>query len=236
MADGRPSPAELRARRPQLSAGAAALPADERAAALELLAGRGVPMVHVDVMDEEFAGRAVGSADLVADLRTPLLKDVHLMVAEPRPQIARYVAAGADAITVHVEAADPVGALEEIGSLGGPGPVLRGIAAWPTTPLADLIPLIGLADLVLVLGVSLDDRGSGPFEVGLQRMRELSAGGRRPLLSFDGGVTPDNAGLVAAAGCDLVVSGSGIFAADDPVAALDRTLAALDSVGAARSR
>ncbi len=230
MASRHPLVAELRGSSPQLSAGVAAVATEDRPAALRMLAQRAVPMVHVDVMDEGFAGRIAGSAELVAGLDTSLLKDVHLMVADPAAEVGRYAAAGADAITVHIEAQNPAGALEEIGShrVGDDGgrPVLRGLALWPETPLTEVMTLIELTDLVLVLGVSLADRRHGLFDFGVERVRELAALEQRPLISYDGGVTPENAAEVAVSGCDLVVSGRGIFGAADPAAALDRMLAA----------
>ena len=102
--------------------------------ALELLQKTGVGMIHVDVMDGCFCPQMTVGAPYVQGLRTPLFKDVHLMVQEPLDKLPDYVAAGADMITVHVEAAVHIHrVLQRLGHHGAlpRGPIGASSAGWP---------------------------------------------------------------------------------------------------------
>jgi len=199
------------------------LPADlmNLGAELTMLEEAGVGVVHVDVMDGCFCPQMTGGPPYVKGLRTPMLKDVHLMVREPLDKLAGYVAAGADMITVHVEAAVHIHrVLQRLGgmehSAGPERGIVRGLALNPGTPLEWLTPaLLDEVDMVSLLAV--DPGWSGQrFAPGtltrVARAKELiAASGRDILLCVDGGITRDNIAEVAAAGVDIVAAGSAVF-------------------------
>jgi ribulose-phosphate 3-epimerase len=188
---------------------------------LALLEGAGVGMVHVDVMDGCFCPALTVGPPYVKGLRTPLLKDVHLMVHEPLDRLGDYVAAGADAITVHVESAVHIHrVLQRLGSMessaGAERGLVRGLALNPGTALEWLTaPLLDEVELVVLLAV---DPGWGGQTLAptiysrVAAVKELIAATNRDiLLSVDGGVTRDNVAGLAAAGADIVVTGSAVF-------------------------
>ncbi len=216
--------AKLRSLCPTLSVGTLTADLLHLGAELELLERAGVGIVHVDVMDGCFCPQMTVGPPYVRGLRTSLLKDVHLMVKEPLDKLADYVAAGADIVTVHVEAAVHIHrVLQRLGSLehsAGPGRgVVRGLALNPGTPLEWLSPLLDEIDMVVVLGVDPGFSGQrlAPNTLSrIARVRELiAATGREILVCADGGITKDNVAEVAAAGADLVVSGSAVFDGTD---------------------
>ena len=156
----------------------------------------------------------------VRALRTPLVKDVHLMIDEPLRTIRDYVEAGADLVTIHPEACTHVHrVLQELGALphaADPGRrVMRGVALNPGTPLAVLEPLIGDLELIMLLAVNPGWGGQKFIPSTFDRIAQvkaLIAGAPNPIaLAVDGGVTRDNIGAVAATGVDLIVTGSAVF-------------------------
>lgn len=212
--------ARLRALCPTISVGTLTADLMNLGAELELLERVGVGLVHVDVMDGCFCPPMTVGPVYVKGLRTRLLKDVHLMIQEPLSKLADYVHAGAGIVTVHVEAAVHIHrVLQRLGSLGagegGERKVVRGLALNPGTPLEWLPPLLDEIDMVVILGV---DPGWSGQELApntcrrIAKVREMVADARRDILvCADGGITRDNVGEVAAAGADLVVSGSAVF-------------------------
>ena len=211
----------LRSLCPTVSVGL--LPADlmNLGAELAMLEEAGAGVVHVDVMDGCFCPQMTVGPPYVKGLRTPMLKDVHLMVREPLDKLAGYVDAGADMITVHVEAAVHIHrVLQRLGgmehSAGPERGIVRGLALNPGTPLEWLTPaLLDEVDMVSLLAV--DPGWSGQrFAPGtltrVARAKELiAASGRDILLCVDGGITRDNIAEVAAAGVDIVAAGSAVF-------------------------
>lgn len=187
---------------------------------LELLERAGIGIVHVDVMDGCFCPQMTVGPPYVRGLRTPLLKDVHLMVREPLEKLGDYVAAGADIVTVHVESAVHIHrVLQRLGTLehsaGKQGGVVRGLAFNPGTPLEWMEPLLEEIDMVVILGVDPGWSGqrlaSNTFSR-IARAKEIVArSGKEILVCADGGITKENIGDIAAAGADLVVTGSAVF-------------------------
>jgi ribulose-phosphate 3-epimerase len=184
----------------------------------------GARVIHVDVMDGDFVPPitigplvAASIADQVHDAGGVL--DVHLMIERPARQVAEFAGAGADCITVHVEA-DPhsnrtLGAIREAGCLAG-------IALNPATPAAVVGELDGVADHVLCMTVNPGWGGqrfiaSSPGKVA--RLRELLPGAT---VEVDGGIDAATVGSVADAGASLFVAGSAIFGAADPAGAYRR--------------
>ncbi len=207
-----------------ISAGIFAAPLAALGASVAALARWEAGLVHFDVMDGVFVPQMTGGPGFVAALDAGLLRDVHLMVADPAAQVDAFADAGADIITVHAEAATAGQALATIRTaearLGRP--ILSGLAVMPGTPLDDLAPLLAAGpDLLLVL--ALDPRNKVPADLDaagarLARLREMTAASA-PILAIDGGVTAKTIATAAACRPDIVVSGSAIFAAAAPEAA-----------------
>jgi ribulose-phosphate 3-epimerase len=172
-------------------------------------------MVHVDVMDGVFCPMTTVGPPIVQALPSRFIKDVHLMVHQPLDKVDQYVEAGADVVTVHVEATNtPERVLDRLTGTG----VVRGIAINPGTPVAAVQPLLGQIDLVLVLAVTPGVSGqtfSSATDARLDQVRSL-IDDREIVLAVDGGITDANVADVAALRPDVIVSGSAIFRAGTP--------------------
>ncbi len=209
---------------------------------LALLEEAGVGMVHVDVMDGCFCPALTVGPPYIKGLRTPLLKDVHLMVHEPLDRLGDYVAAGADIITVQVESAVHIHrVLQHLGSMehvSGPGRgLVRGLALNPGTALEWLTgPLLDEIDLIVLLAVDPGWSGqalSPAIYSRVAKVKELIASsGREILVSVDGGVTRDNIAGLAASGADIVVTGSAVFDGKAALANARLMLSAMQGAGA----
>lgn len=206
--------------RPALSVGLLTADLLSLGTELALLEGAGLGLVHVDVMDGCFTPTLTVGPPFVKALKTPLLKDVHLMVRDPLATLGEYVAAGADIITVHQESCVHIHRVLQV--LGGmrhatdpARGLVRGIALNPGTPLEVLPPLLPEADLVMLLAVNPGWGGQKFIPATFDRLaalrRMVTASGRDILVGVDGGVTRDNVASIAAAGADLIVTGSAIF-------------------------
>ena len=172
-----------------------------------ILEEAGVKLVHFDVMDGCFVPMMTVGPAFIKAVKTPLLKDVHLLIQDPLEKVDAYVAAGADIVTVHVESADDV--LPVLRKLRG---VIRGIAVNPGTAMEAIEPLLDDVEMVVVLavvpGVSSKFEDSTPDR--LAKAREMIAG-RDILLCVDGGIKRDNIAQVAKLGADIIVTGSAVF-------------------------
>jgi ribulose-phosphate 3-epimerase len=171
----------------------------------------GARALHLDVMDGHFTDNFTYGLTIVEAARkcTNLPLDAHLMIASPARYVKHFREAGADVITIHIEAeSEPRRTLEAIRQSGA----LAGLALNPATPLDSIESLLDLCDLVLVMSVPAGFGGQ-PFDERaldkLRRLKELSAG--RYLLEVDGGINEATIRRTAAAGADLFVVGSAIF-------------------------
>ena len=180
-----------------------------------------VDLLHVDCMDGHYVPNLTIGPPVVAALRphTELFLDCHLMVDNPGRLLGAFAEAGADGLTVHVELGDPRPLLSEIASLG----VRRGLAFDPETPFDAVEPFLGDIDLLLVMSVHTGYGGQPFIPEVLDKVRAarklIDAEGMAVEIEIDGGIKADNAAVAAAAGVDILVSGTGIFGADDPGAA-----------------
>jgi ribulose-phosphate 3-epimerase len=172
----------------------------------------GADWIHVDVMDGHFVPNITIGPAVVAALRphSALPFDVHLMIAPCDPYLAAFAEAGADLISIHVEAGPHLHrSLQAIRALGKKA----GVVLNPGTPASHVAPVLDLIDLVLVMTVNPGFGGQAFIRPGLDKVAELKALiGQRPIrLEVDGGVNSDTAGSVAAAGADTLVAGSAVF-------------------------
>jgi ribulose-phosphate 3-epimerase len=182
---------------------------------IERVEDAGLPALHLDIMDGHFVPNLSFGLPVVEAVRrsTDLPLDVHLMIEEPAKFIERFRGAGANSLTIHVEAVeDPRPVLEEIRSLGA----LAGLALNPPTPLSAIEPSLPHCDLVLVMSV-MPGFGGQPFdETALEKLLALSdRTDHEALLEVDGGINTMNVADCVEAGADLIVAGSAIFRAGD---------------------
>ena len=193
-------------------------------------------LVHLDVMDGSFVEEITFGAKLVADLRprSGLPFDVHLMVREPGRHVGRFADAGADLVTVHLEACldDRVDVRRVLQAIRTSG-ARSGIAISPLTPAADVEPLLDVIDLALVMTVHPGAGGQKIILSCLEKARQLANQRARLgysfLISADGGLHRDNVRAAAAAGVDIVVIGSSIWRASVPAEEIRAIRATLDS-------
>ena len=177
----------------------------------------GADQIHVDVMDGHFVPNLTVGPPVIQWIRktTHLPLDVHLMIEDPDRSLAAYREAGADALTVHVEACRHLHrTLQRIRELGA----RAGVALNPATPVSTLECVLDDVDLVLVMSVNPGFGGQRFIESSYQKLRELSQllGPRRVERSVDGGVKVENCRALAEAGATTLVVGSAIFEASDP--------------------
>lgn len=193
---------------------------------LKLIDTAGVKLLHVDVMDGCFCPMMTVGPGFIKALKTPLLKDIHLMIEEPLDKLDSYVAAGADLITVHVESCRHIHRvlqkLKEFNNINDPNRgILRGIALNPGTPLEVVTPLIDELEMVILLAVNPGWSGQKfiPSTQGrLSRLRQMINDAKKDILiGVDGGVTRDNIADIVRMDVDIIVTGSAVFDGKAPL-------------------
>jgi ribulose-phosphate 3-epimerase len=229
--------ARLRSLCPTVSVGTLTADLMHLGSELAVLERAGIGLVHIDVMDGCFCPMLTVGPAYVKGLKTPLLKDVHLMIREPLDKLESYAKAGADLLTVHLEAAVHIHrVLQRMGTLenanrAGEG-IVRGLALDPGTPLEWLEPLLEEVDVVTLLGIDPGWGGQKFAPATLDRVARtkemVAAAGREILVCVDGGVTKDNIADIAASGADLAVTGSAVFDGKDAEANARFMLAAVN--------
>ena len=178
------------------------------------LTAAGADVIHVDVMDGHFVPNLTIGPLVVKALRphTALPFDVHLMISPADPYIADFAEAGADTLTVHPEAGPHLHrTLQLIKSLGK----RAGVALNPATPVEAVETVVDIVDLILVMSVNPGFGGQSFISSQLakiERVRSLiDRSGRTIDLEVDGGINPETARAVVAAGADLLVAGTATF-------------------------
>lgn len=189
--------------------------------ALQMCDEGGAHWIHVDVMDNQFVPNLTIGPLVVKSLRptTEKFLDVHMMVIDPEKLVGPFAKAGADNITFHLEATgNPKGIIEQIRSYG----CKVGVSIKPKTPLEELIPILDKVDVVLVMSVEPGFGGQGYLPGSNERISTiknylLENGLDHVLIEVDGGIKLHNAKEIIEAGADVLVAGSEVFKADDPV-------------------
>jgi len=183
----------------------------------------GSEIIHVDVMDGRFVPN-ISIGPLVAAALRPIasahnaLLDVHLMIVEPERYLEEFAQAGADYLTVHVEASPhlhrTVQAIHELG-------IKAGVALNPATPLGALEEILGEIDLILIMSVNPGFGGQSYISGSTDKIRRLRQMldiiGSDALIEVDGGIKEFNAAEIAGAGADLLVAGSAVFGGARPI-------------------
>jgi len=178
----------------------------------------GADWIHIDVMDGHFVPNITMGPAIISALRktTKLPFDVHLMIENPENYIESFARAGADIITVHVEAANHLHRTIDIIKKAGKK---AGVSLNPETPLTQIEEILPDIDLLLIMSVNPGFGGQQFIKTTLPKISKakkiLSTLSNKPLLEVDGGVNLKNIGGIARAGADVLVAGASIFGTDD---------------------
>jgi len=217
---------ELSAGTPLISVGVISADLMNLTSDLAALRQAGVELLHFDVMDGVFCPMMTVGPGFVKGIKSPLLRDVHLMIEEPLDKIEAYVAAGADMITIHAESTRYVHrvlqVLADMTNVNDPARgILRGVALNPGTPLEVVKPLLDDIEMVFLLAINPGWGGqkfAASTEKRIRRLIEMIGDcGRHILIGVDGGITGENIGDVARMGADIIVTGSAVFRGGTPL-------------------
>lgn len=190
---------------------------------VKLVSEGGADWIHVDVMDGHFVPNlTIGPAHVKALKKiTDVPLDVHLMIDNPEVQVLWYLEAGADSVTIHCEATDDAAALIDTIHAAG---AKAGVSINPETDTDVLAGLVDKCDLILMMSVHPGFGGQSFIENTPERIAKVvelcRAADANPIIEVDGGINAQTAPLVVARGADLLVAGSAVFKAADPVAAM----------------
>ncbi len=191
---------------------------------VESIKKAGAEMAHLDVMDGMFVTNISFGLPVISSLRkvTDIFFDVHLMIDKPERYIDRFIDAGADLVTFHIEATENVeGCLDVIRARGKKA----AISIKPNTPAEAVYPYLESCDMILVMTVEPGYGGQALIPECLEKVSKIRAEiVKRGLdidIQVDGGINESNAGLAISAGANVLVAGSAVFKYDDRKAAID---------------
>lgn len=187
--------------------------------ACDLMNDSDAEWLHLDVMDGRFVPNISFGLPVITSIRkgTQKIFDVHLMIEEPEKYTQAFQEAGANILTVHVEACRHLHRnLQQIRSLG----MKAGIALNPHTPISEIEEVIQDADLICVMSVNPGFGGQKFIPSTIEKIKRLkhliTTKGLNTLIEIDGGVTLENAQEIVRAGADVLVAGNTVFSAKDP--------------------
>lgn len=179
--------------------------------------------LHLDVMDGSFVPNISFGLPVISAVNKKASKtlDVHLMIVTPEKYIDDFAKAGAQYLTVHIEASTHLHRTVQAIHAAG---MKAGVAINPHTPVNTLSEIIADIDLVCLMSVNPGFGGQGFITNTLKKIKELrqliAATGSKALIEIDGGVTLDNATEIVAAGADVLVAGNTVFSSSNPVATI----------------
>ena len=199
---------------------------------IKLIEDAGAGYIHVDVMDGHFVPNLTIGVPVVKQLariaRIPL--DVHLMISNPLEQLPWYLAAGANMITMHVEAFDDADDMRKELDMVHEAGARAALSVKPKTPVSALEPVIEQLDMVLIMSVEPGFSGQSYIEGSDKKVAEVVEMAKKhqvePLIQVDGGIGLKTVAGVAQAGADVFVCGNAVYAAEDPAQALKEIEAA----------
>ena len=187
----------------------------------------GAKYLHLDVMDGLFVPNITFGAPVISALRkhSDMIFDVHLMIDRPERYIDDFAKAGADIITIHLESTDKISeTLSYIRSKG----IKAAISVKPNTPIEKVFPYLDALDMVLIMTVEPGFGGQKLIPETLGKIRALreycDKNGYNIDIEVDGGIGPDNVGLLTSNGANVIVAGSAIFKADDYAEVISKML------------
>jgi ribulose-phosphate 3-epimerase len=164
--------------------------------------------LHIDVMDGNFVNNKTIWSEEVSEIKTNLIKDVHLMIIEPEKHIDEFINSGADIIDFHVEAArDAVGLINHIKAKG----VKVGLAISPETAVDAISSYLGMIDQVIVMSVNPGFGGQVFISEVLDKIRHLRELNSEVDIVVDGGINEETGKLAINAGANILVSGTYLF-------------------------
>lgn len=197
---------------------------------IELVEKGGADYIHVDVMDGQFVPNITFGPNIVQAIRpiTKLPLDVHLMIVDPENYIPAFAKAGADIITVHVEATHHIHrALQMMKDLG----VKAGVVINPGTPVSMIKHVLSIADQVLVMTVNPGFGGQSFIEETVEKISELAELRQQNdwhyTIEVDGGIVPETAKICRDAGAEIFVAGSYVYNSEYPVEQIEQLKEAL---------
>ncbi|SPP99825.1 D-ribulose-5-phosphate 3-epimerase [Candidatus Sulfobium mesophilum] len=185
----------------------------------------GAHLIHVDVMDGHFVPNITIGPLVVDAIRkvTRLPLDVHLMISDPDKYLKDFISAGADILTVHLEATAHLHRTVQAVKEGG---IKAGVSINPATPIWSLDDILGDVDIVLVMSVNPGFGGQEFIPNTIRKLKllrkKISEAGSPALIEVDGGVKPENAMEIASAGADILVMGSAFFKSADYAATMEK--------------
>ena len=179
--------------------------------------------IHIDVMDGHYVNNLTFGPPVIGHLRplTEIPFDVHLMIENPERSLEAYRKAGADILTVHTDATTHLHrTIQEIRNLG----MAPGVALNPAQSLEEVRYILRDVDLILLMSVNPGFGGQSFVPQVLDKIKDLDKmrkeGGYSFKIEVDGGIKLENAKEVVDAGADILVSGSGVFKTQDPIATM----------------
>lgn len=194
---------------------------------VEMINRSSAQWLHLDVMDGVFVPNISFGIPVISAIRpaTTKILDVHLMIVNPDAHIEAFAKAGADYLTVHVEAVTHLHrTIQAIHLLG----MKAGVALNPHTPLSSIEEVIGCVDMVLLMGVNPGFGGQKFIENTLSKISRLKQMIKEhksnAIIQMDGGATTANAKSIFDAGCDCLVAGSSVFGSENPIATIDQLI------------
>jgi len=187
---------------------------------IKMLEKGGADLLHLDVMDGHFVPNITFGPFVVNAIKkaATIPLDVHLMIENPGNYIDAFIDAGADYLTVHVEATPHLHrVLQQIKTRG----IKAGVSLNPHTPLTAIEEVLGDLDMILIMSVNPGFGGQHFISNTIDKLKRLQKmlerhNAKHIEVNVDGGIKLDNIKEISDAGCDIFVSGSGIFKAEDP--------------------